>query len=196
MFERDMLNVQRLRSGIARINGLGVFLPVTLEDVIVTRVNDGATVDLTIQLQERKRRWWSISGVPVLSINPLQASLASRLPPWGRGIFEMATYFVSLNMVGFGKPFFALERSVIPGQEWLSGFAITPALSPRAMATHYGRTHALYAAGRMLEFKVDDTIAVDMRSAAGSQSTTLVCKPTKPRLWWLCVAARQALALF
>src|SRR5918993_5673361 len=90
----------------------------------------------------------------------LQALLASRLPPWGRGIFETATYFVSLNLAGFAKPFVALERPVLPGQEWLSGFAISPSLSPRGMLTHYGRTHLAHTIGGRLNRDVRETLAV------------------------------------
>ena len=79
----------------------------------------------------------------VPGLGTLQASLSSRLPPWGRGVFEAATYFVSLNMAGFARPFLALQRPVIPGQE-LSGFAISPALSPGGMLMHYGRTHVAH----------------------------------------------------
>ena len=195
-FEREMLNIQQLRRGLTRINALGVFQPLTLDDVVVTRLDDGTTVDLTIQLRERKPRWWSISGVLVPFSNPLKATLASRLPSWGRGPFEMATYFVSLNAIGFGRPFFALERTLIPGQEWLSGFAITPSLSPRTTAAHYARSHAVHAVSRMLEFDADDAIAIDINSADGSKRPPLVCKPPKPRMWLLRTAARQLLPLF
>jgi len=191
--EREMLDVQQLRRGLTRINGFNVFEPLTLDDVVVTRLDDGVTVDLTIQLRERKPRWWSVSGVLLPGGNPFKASLASRLPPWGRGVFEMATYFVSLNTFGFGRPFLAFERSLIPGQEWLSGFAVAPALSPRAMAAQYGRTHAVHSVSRLLESGVDDLLTVDIDSAQGAQPP-LVCKPSKRHFWWLRAAAQQLLA--
>jgi hypothetical protein len=193
--ERDMLDVQRLRRGLTRLNNLGVFQPLILEDVVITRLDDGATVDLTIALRERKRRWWSLSGVPLPGANPLQASLGSRLPAWGRGFFEMATYFVSLNAVGLSRPFLALGRPLIPGQEWLSGFVFSSSLSPRAMATHYGRTHALHALSGMIEYGRDNSLSVDIQSAEGSEQPPLVCKPPKPRLWWLRAAALQVLQI-
>src|SRR5688572_25917566 len=105
--ERERLDVRRLRRSLARINDLGVFEPLTLADVSVVRRDDGVTADFTIQLRERKRRWWSISGPMLPGIGPLQASVSSRLPSWGRGIFEAATYFVSLNLAGFARPFLA-----------------------------------------------------------------------------------------
>src|SRR6185295_1383865 len=126
------------------------FEPLALADIRIARQDDGATADLTIPLRERKRRWWSVSGRIRPDIGTLQASVSSRLPPWGRGVFEATTYFVSLNMAGFAKPFLALQRPVIPGQELLSGFAVSPALSPRAMIMHYGRTHLAHRMGTIL----------------------------------------------
>jgi hypothetical protein len=194
--ERDMLDVRRLRRSLTGINQLGMFHPLSLEDVVVTRLDDGVTVDLTIQLRERKPRWWSIAGVLLPGTNPLKASIATRLPPWGRGIFETATYFASLNVMGFGAPFLAIERSLIPGQEWLSGFAISPSLSPRAMADDYARRHALYAISGALDHEVDEPFSVDIESATGSAPAALTCKPPKPRLWWLRMAARQIVAIY
>ena len=87
--ERDLLDIGKLRQSLARINRFGVFEPLTLADVSVARLDDGVTVDLTIPLRERKPRWWSLSA-PMFPAVRLQATLASRLPPWGRGIFETA----------------------------------------------------------------------------------------------------------
>jgi hypothetical protein len=74
---------------------------------------------------------------------------------------------------------------VIPGQELLSGFAISPALSPRAMATHYGRTHASRGIGALLDVEMADALAVPVTSAGQVLDEPLVCVPPKPRLWWL-----------
>jgi hypothetical protein len=183
--ERERLDVGQLRRSLARINGLGIFEPLTLGDITMVRRDDGVTADLTIQLRERKRRWWSVSGPMLPGVGPLQASVASRLPPWGRGIFEAATYFVSLNLPGFAKPFLALERRVIPGQEWLSGFAISPALSPRRMLLHYGRTHLAHAIGARLNRDELETLPVPVTSANQLKDEPLICKPPTPRLWWL-----------
>ena len=121
--ERGLLDVGQLRRSLARINDIGVFEPLTLADISVARRDDGVTADLTIPLRERKRRWWSVSGPMIPGIGMLRASIC-RAPPWGRGVFEAATYFVSLNVTGFAKPFLALQRPVIPGQELLSGYAL------------------------------------------------------------------------
>jgi hypothetical protein len=197
-YERDMLDVRQLRRSLARINDIGVFEPLGLADIRVVHREDGVTVDLTIPLRERKRRWWSVSGPMLPGIGSLRASVASRLPPWGRGIFEAATYFISLNATGFAKPFLALERPVIPGQALLSGFAVSPALSPRAMLMHYGRSHLAHGISAMLDGEVLDPLAVPVISAGRLQDEPLVCVPPKPRLWWLrrgaAIAVNVALA--
>ena len=192
IYERDLLDVGQLRRSLARINDIGVFEPLTLADISVARRDDGVTADLTIPLRERKRRWWSVSGPMLPGIGTLQASVSSRLPPWGRGVFEATTYFVSLNVAGFAKPFLALQRPVIPGQELLSGFAVSPALSPRAMLMHYGRTHLAHGIGAMLDVEWNDPLAVPVTSAGPLEAEPLVCVPPKPRLWWLRRGAAAA----
>lgn len=184
IYERGLLDVGQLRRSLARINDIGVFEPLTLADIGVVRRDDGVTADLTIPLRERKRRWWSVSGPMFPGIGTLRASLSSRLPPWGRGVFEATTYFVSLNVAGFAKPFLALQRPVVPGQELLSGFAVSPALSARAMLMHYGRTHLAHGIGTMLDGDWNDPLAVPVTSA-GLETEPLICVPPKPRLWWL-----------
>ncbi len=183
--ERDLLDVGQLRRSLARINDIGVFEPLTLSDVNVARHDDGVTADLTIPLRERKRRWWSVSGPMFPGIGTWRAALSARLPPWGRGVFEAATYFVSLKVAGFAKPFLMLQRPVIPGQELLSGFAVSPALSPRAMLMHYGGTHVAHGIGAMLDGEWIDPLAVPVTSAAPLEAEPLICVAPKPRLWWL-----------
>ena len=192
VYERDVLDVGQLRRSLARINDIGVFEPLTLADISVVRLHDGVTANLTISLRERKRRWWSVSGRVLPGIGSPRASLASRLPPWGRGIFEATTYFVSLNVAGFAKPFLMLERPVIPGQQLLSGFAVSPALSARAMLMHYGRTHLAHGISAMLDGEVQDPLAVPVTSAGRLQDEPLVCVPPKPLLWWLRRGAAAA----
>jgi hypothetical protein len=185
IYERDLLDVRRLRRSLARINDMGVFEPLTLADISITRRDDGVTADVTIPLRERKRRWWSVSGPMVPGLGMLQASLSSRLPPWGRGVVEATTFFVSLNVTGFAKPFLALQRPVMPGQELLSGFAISPALSPLAMLKNYGLTHVAYRVGPMLDGHGNDPLAVPVTSAGSLQAEPLICVTPKSRLWWL-----------
>jgi hypothetical protein len=192
IYERDLFDVGQLRRSLARINELGVFEPLTPADIRIVARDDGVTADLTIPLRERKRRWWSISGPMIPGLGPLRASIASRLPPWGRGVFDAATYFVSLNVAGLAKPFLALERPIIPGQELLSGFAISPALSPRATLMHYGRTHVAHAAGAMLAADVQEPLAVPVVTAGRLNDEPLICTPPPPRLRWLRRGAAAA----
>ena len=192
VYERDLLDVGQLRRSLARINDFGVFEPLTLADIRVVHRDDGVTTDLTILLRERKRRRWSVSGPVFPGIGSLRASVASRLPPWGRGIFEATTYFISLNVAGFAEPFLALERPVIPGQELLSGFAVSPALSPRAMLMHYGRTHLAHGIRAILDGEAHPPLGVPVTSAGRLQDEPLVCVPPKPRLWWLRRGAAAA----
>jgi hypothetical protein len=192
VYERDLLDVGQLRRSLARINDIGVFEPLTLADISVVHRHDGVTADLTISLRERKRRRWSVWGPALPRIGSLRASLASRLPPWGRGIFEATTYFVSLNVAGFAKPFLALERPLIPGQQLLSGFAVSPAISARAMLMHYGRTHLAHGISAMLDGELHDPLTVPVTSAGRLQDEPLVCVPPKPRLWWLRRGAAAA----
>ena len=193
--ERGPFDVRQLRRSLARINDIGVFEPLTLADISVVRRDDGVTADVTVPLRERKRRWWSVSGPMLPGYGWLRASVASRLPPWGRGIFETATYFVSLNMAGFARPFLAFERPVIPGQELFSGFAISPALPPRAMLTHYGRTHLGRGIGALLDVEMDEPLALRVTAAGRLEDEPLVCVPPKPRLWWLRRGAAAAVNL-
>ena len=185
IYERDLLDVGQLRRSLARINAIGVFESLTLADIRIERRDDGATADLTIPLRERKRRWWSVSGQILPDVGTLQASVSSRLPPWGRSVFEATTYFVSLNMAGFATPFLALQRPVIPGQELLSGFAVSPVLSPRAMLMHYGRTHLAHGIGAVLDHASIDPLAVQTTAAGRQEAEPFICVPPKPRLLWL-----------
>jgi hypothetical protein len=184
IYERELFDVGQLRRSLARINDIGVFEPLTLADISVVRQDDGVTADLTIPLRERKRRWWSVSGPMFPGVGTLRASLSSRLPPWGRAVFEATTYFVSLNVAGFAKPYLALQRPVIPGQELLSGFAVSPALSPAKMLMHYVRTHLAHGVGTLLDGEWIEPLAVPVTSA-GLEAKPLICVPPKPRLWWL-----------
>jgi hypothetical protein len=195
VYERDLLDVGELRRSLARINDIGIFEPLTLADISVVHRADGVTTDLTISVRERKRRWWSVSGLVFPGTGSLRASLASRLPPWGSGIFEATTYFVSLNVAGFAKPFLALERPVIPGQQLLSGFAVSPALSARAMLMHYGRTHLAHAIGARLDGHALETLTVPVTSGGQLKDEPLVCKPPMPRFWWLRRGAAGAVNL-
>lgn len=187
LYEREVFDVGKLRQSLSRINDLGVFEPLTLTDVIVDARDDGVTADLTVPLRERRRRWWSLAGSPIPGVRSFEASIGSRLPPWGRGVFEASTYVVRLNVLGMFMPAskvwpLVLERPLVPGQEWLSGFALSS--SPGAMLTHYGRTHAVRGVHRLLDMGATDVLAVPVAPGA-VPNDLVVCQPPRPRLWWL-----------
>src|SRR5688572_16910434 len=192
IYERERFDVGQLRRSLARINTLDVFEPLTIADITLMRRADGVTTDVTIALRERKRGWWSVSVPMMPGIGRLQASVSSRVPSWGRGLFEAATYFISLNIAGFAKPFVTLERAILPGQELFSGFAISPAMPPRAMLMHYGRTHLAHAIGGKLAGEEIEPMAVPIRSAGQLEDDLLICTPPTPRLWWLRRGAATA----
>jgi hypothetical protein len=81
---------------------------------------------------------------------------------------------------------------VIPGQQLLSGFAVSPALSSRAMVLYYGRTHLATGIGAMLDTEVHGPLVVPVTSAGQLQDAPLVCVPPTPRLRWLRSGASVA----
>jgi hypothetical protein len=187
--ERELFDVGRMRRSLARLNHTGFFEPLSLADLVVQRRDDGVTADVTIPLRERKRRWWSLSGPIVPGLGSFQASLASRLPPWGRGVLDASTFVVRLNLLGFFTPAAAaiplvLERPVLPGQEWLSGFALSPASTPTAMLAHYGRAQLGRGVQGLLDYDQPDRLVLPVVSGS-TDGAPLVCDPPKPRLWWL-----------
>lgn len=199
--ERDLFDVRQLRRSLARLNETGLIDPLTLADIEVLRSADSVTADVTIPVRERKRRWWSLSGPALPGFGgSFQASISSRLPPWGRGLVEASTYYVTFNAIGLSKPLLrllpftskaeraplmALERQYLPGQALLSGFAISPSLSPQEMLTRYGRTHLVRGIHVALDDLRPDALAVPVAAHGRPESELLICTPPKPRLWWL-----------
>jgi hypothetical protein len=208
--ERDVFDVLKLRRGLGRLNETGLFEPITLADILVAKHADGVTADLTIPLRERGRRRWSLSGPVVPGFGSLRASISSRLPGWGRGIFDASTYYLSLQVMGFARPllrllpfasnarpqmFVALERPYLPGQGAVSGFVLSPWLSTRDMLAQYGSMHAARAIHAALSAELRDGMVVPVTTATGAHADILVCEPPKPRLAWLRRAGTYAIDL-
>jgi hypothetical protein len=162
--EGAVFDWSRLRRSIARVNGMGLFEPLGETSVHIQRHEALQTADITFHLKDKPRGRWSFSGPmgPVSVGGPLQAQIETRLPPWGRGLLEASTYFLSLSYVGFASPvlnflpagankrFFyliALQRPFLPGQAWLSGFTVSPQLGWQGFLLSYGTRH-LYAGAR------------------------------------------------
>ncbi len=197
--EREPFDVGQLRRSLARLNEMGLAEPLTLADVVVAKRADGATADLTIPLRERRRRWWSLSGPIIPGLGSYEASISSRLPPWGRGVVDASTYLITFNLLGLAKPLLgvlpfvskappavlAIERPLLPGQEWLSGFALSPWLSPRATVAHYGRTQIGRRLHAMVEGDTTEALAVPVVGNGRQTGEVLVCEPPAPRWMWL-----------
>ena len=155
--ERALFDVRKLRASLARLNRSGLFEPLTLRAVEIRTKPDTLTADLTIAMRERAGRSWSLSGpLGPSAFGLLEATISSRLPPWGRGIFEASTYYLAFSVTGFSNPLlrllpirvapspralFVLERPYLPGQALLSGFALSPQLSMPRLLAGYGLTH-------------------------------------------------------
>jgi hypothetical protein len=87
----------------------------------------------------------------------LQFAIGSRLPPWGQGLLELATYAVSAHLIFLPKPLGSLipglpnrrflplltiQRPLLPGQAFLSGFTIAPQTGWEGMLIGYGVSQA------------------------------------------------------
>jgi hypothetical protein len=175
------------------------------------------TADVRISLRERPRGHWSVAG-PVLATRlteSLQARISSRLPAWGRGVFEASTYYVTFTLIGLPNPLvrllqfapgpglsslLALERPYLPGQAVVSGFALSPKRPARTMLTSYGVTHLSRGARGVLDSdtSVLSTLLVPVeKSHAGvdgerSSVGSLICEPPEIRLRWLRRGAAYA----
>src|SRR5581483_11526482 len=104
--EAALLDAGLLRQSVARLNETAMFDPITMQDVLVKTDDKTGKADIVFRVRERKRGSWLLSGPvgPSSFAGPLEASLSSRLPPWGRGIFELSTYTVSLTAFAFISP--------------------------------------------------------------------------------------------
>jgi hypothetical protein len=205
--ERDVLDVGKLRSSLARLNGIGLAEPVTLADIVVTRHADGATADITIPIRKRGARWWSLSGPIIPGLGSYQASISSRLPVWGRGALDASTYLLTFNLLALARPWLGaltfvtkappavvlLERPSLPGQEWLSGFVLSPSLSVRRTVAHYGRTQLGRGVHAVLEDPSSDTVVVPVAGRGRPAAAFIVCEPAKSRWRWLRRGALHAI---
>jgi outer membrane protein insertion porin family len=204
--EGDWLNRRLLHKSIARLNQTLQFEPLDENSIGIRPHPRTGEADIDIRLTERNRRAWSISG-PLGTMSfagPLQASISSRLPPWGQGMFELSTYAASLSLLAFSNPLLpllsitskrhlllvlALERPFTPGEGWRSGFVIAPQMGGRQSAMSYAVAQLQH---RLLPVLTGDRgleteLPVIMERPQGD--ATLLCAPPKPRLSGLRIAA-------
>jgi hypothetical protein len=198
LYERDVFDVGKLRRSVARLNDSGLIEPLALTDVRITRNADGGAADVIIPLRERRRPWWSLSGPIIPGLGSYHASISSRLPPWGRGVLEMSTYYVSFNLFGLAKPLLsvlpfaskadaivALERPYLPGQGLLSGFAWAPTMTAQSTLVRYGRQHLARGVRAALDAEIGALLVVPVSGEGRPAGEVLVCDPPGPRLRWL-----------
>jgi len=206
--ERSLFDAGKLRTSLAGLNRSGLFEPLTLPDVEIDRNPDTLTADLTIAVRERPRRSWSLAGpMGPSSFGLLEANVSSRLPPWGRGILEASTYYVTFSLTGFSNPLIRLlpirvrpsppavlllERPYLPGQALFSGFALSPRLSARRLVAGYGLRHLDRAAQAALIGEPPDSssllilVSGPQPSAGGdgpADTRFLICNPPAPNRW-------------
>jgi outer membrane protein insertion porin family len=214
--EGDPFDWSRLRRSIARVNQMDLFEPAGEDTVKVRRDDAARTADLTITVKEKARGRWYLSGPvgPASVAGPLQAVIQSRLPAWGRGVFETSTYFLTFSYVAFAPPltrfipgvaaktFFpllGLERRYMPGQWWTSGFILSPQLHWQGSLFSYGASHGYALARKALGGETGaeppimipvERIAVD---GASRQAGYLLCEKQRSRWAPLGTGARLAL---
>jgi outer membrane protein insertion porin family len=196
--EGQLLDELQLRKSIDRLNRNNLFEPMTEKNVAVQTNEASGIADVTVRLIERKRGAWNLSGPvgPASFAGPLQASISSRLPPWGAGLFELSTYTASVSMFAFAHPILpllsignkhpllpvlALARPFSPAAGWKSGFSISPQLGWRASALSYA---IVQAQQRLLPALSGDRglisqLPVTVERPSGE--SVLFCEQPKPR---------------
>jgi hypothetical protein len=184
------LDRRLLRASVARLNQTMQFEPLDDRALTIQSHPEAGIADVLVQLTERKTRAWAISGPvgPASLAGPLQASLSSRLPPWGKGLFELSTYSACISLIAFAhpiipllaaprlQPVLAIERPFTPGEGWKSGFLIAPQLGWQRSALMYAFTqlrHRVQPAAR----EPDLPVAVERLQGA----VTMMCEAPKPR---------------
>jgi outer membrane protein assembly factor BamA len=204
--ESQPLDRQLLLKSIARLNRTAWFEPLDAKSVAIHPNDTTGLADVTLHLAERQRRAWSISGpVGPMSISgPFQASLSSRLPPWGQGLLELSTYTASLSLIAFPHalvpilalsskrqvlPVLSLSRPFAPGEGWRSGFTVAPQIGWQRSALGYAITQMqqrllpTLAGNRGL----DEELPVTVHRPQGEM--VLNCAPHKPRFEGLRMGA-------
>ena len=83
--EGQVLDALQLRKSIDRLNRSNLFEPITEKNFAIQTNEATGIANVVVRVIERKRGAWNLSG-PIGSASfagPLQASISSRLPPWG-----------------------------------------------------------------------------------------------------------------
>jgi outer membrane protein assembly factor BamA len=191
-----------LRKSLGRISSTRLFQPLTTRSININTPPGSRYANVTIFLREQKKHSWALSGPvgPGSALGPLEFSLSSRLPSWGRGIFEFSTYAVSMKLMYYFKPLSTIisvlpnkrflplldiSRPLLPGQPLISGGEFVPQLGPEGMGFAYAVSQA-----RSLTRPLFDTERTYIPGLAvtiernGNPQGAMYCEPAKTKLDW------------
>ena len=202
--EGEPLDEMLLRKTLGRLNHTGMFEPLTESNVLVNTPPHSDIASITISLTEKKSRHWSFSGPagPMSVGGPLQFTIGSRLPPWGKALFELSTYTVSMHLMLFAKPMQAIlpilpnrrffpeltiRRPPLPGQSYFSGFILAPQFGWKGTLASYGISHVREYFSRALDGERAYTpdLAVTIRHPGLEGQNTMYCQASKTKLDWM-----------
>jgi outer membrane protein assembly factor BamA len=212
--EGDLLDELLLRKSMARINQTGFFEPLSEHDMHVLTNENTGVANIAIQLRERKGGSWKLAGpVGTPSIGgPLEASIKSRLPKWGAGLFEMATYSVNLSLYAFLPPIvpalsflpkgtilpvLSLQRPFIPGNSFTSGLTsglfIAPQLGLKALGAIYVTTQIQQRLLPKLQGDRGMIPELGVNVITHKGEAMMFCEPPPPRMMVLRTGASFAI---
>jgi len=200
--EGDPLDQTLLRKSLARLNRTGLFETLTPASVVVNTPPGADSADLTVWVKEKKMHNWLLSGPvgPMSVAGPLEFAIGSRLPAWGQGVFELATYTVSARLMLFAKPLsdlipflphkrflplLTVQRPILPGQPFLSGGTIAPQLGWRGMVLGYGASQVRGLLGGVSQTNRAFTPALPVTIVVDGQEKGIMnCEMEKTKLDW------------
>ena len=210
--EGQWLDELQLRKSADRINQAEMFEPITSAGIALHTNEKTGIADITIHLKERKRGSWNLSGPvgPASFGGPLDGSISSRLPPWGRGLLELSSYTASLSLIAFAHPLvpvlsilpkgtlipvLAFSRPFTPGEGWKSGFSIIPQLGWQASAILYATSQIQHRLVPLLAGDRGLVPELPVTVEGPNTSGTMFCEPPAPRLMPLRTAASYGVRL-
>jgi hypothetical protein len=203
--EGDLYDPARVQRSLARLSRIAGVERVEMSDVLVRADSRDNLVDLTIPIKERPRGRWALSGPlgPLNALGPMQFMISSRLPGVGGGPLELSTYYASFSLLAYASPWtgifatarslqwlplLSLQRPYLPGQEWQSGFLVSPQLGGRGTAAAYALTQGNERLRSLLRLdepsQVELNVPVSWRNTARGDalpiaSSVLRCEPER-----------------
>jgi Surface antigen variable number repeat len=204
--EGQLLDELLLRKSAERLNRAEIFEPISAENIAIHTNEKTGIANIAIHLKERKRGSWNFSGPvgPASFAGPLDASIRSRLPAWGRGLLELSSYTASVSLIAFAHPLLPvlsilpngrlfpllmLSRPFTPGEGWTSGFSIVPQLGWQASGLIYAISQIQH---RLLPVLAGDRgLVAELPVTVGgpNRDGTMFCEAPAPGLMPLRTAA-------